>query len=252
VLNQFGAAAAIIQADAVQPTFTDPEVRAALQWYIDLLQQTSPQQTLQGYSESNSDDLTTYDLVAAGRVGMWLDFGELQGDDYRPEVNQRLNELRTVTLPPLGNAGISVDDVTATGLYISATTAAPDACWRWLNFVSRTPQLITNGLYPARASVARSEALLARTDAGTTAFLQTYHERLYGRIAPFGNATALQRLDPFWLYRAVDRALQGADLAAELADAQIFTEQYLVCIQSGEAPGSCARQVDPTYDGFAQ
>jgi ABC-type glycerol-3-phosphate transport system substrate-binding protein len=252
VLNQFGVQAAMEQGGIVQPNFTHPEVRAALQWYVELLQQTSSQEQLQGYDLSDIDRLTTYNLVAEGRVGMWLDFGELQGDNYPTEVIQRLRELRAITLPPLGSAGLSVDDFTTTGLYIAATTASPDDCWRWLNFMSQAPQTITNGFYPARASVAQSEALLARTDAGAAALFQTYHEALYNQIAPFGNATALNRLDPFWLYRAVDRALQGADLAAELADAQIFTEQYLACVQSGEASGACARQVDPTYAGFAQ
>ncbi len=252
VLNQFGVQAAMEQGDVVQPNFTHPEVIAALQWYVDLLRQTSPQEQLQGYRLSDIDSLTTYDLVAEGRVGMWLDFGELQGDNYPAEIIQRLIELRAVTLPPLGNTGLSADDFTTTGLYIAATTASPDDCWRWLNFISQAPQTITNGFYPARASVAQSEALLAQADTRSNTFFQTYHEVLYSQIAPIRNTTVLNRLDAFWLYRAVDRALQGADLAVELADAQIFTEQHLACVTSGEAPGACARQVDPTYAGFAQ
>ncbi len=51
---------------------------------------------------------------------------------------------------------------------------------------------------------------------------------------------------------AEERAIQGADLARELADAQVMTEQYLACVQGGEQPGVCARQVDPDYQGFAQ
>jgi hypothetical protein len=56
-------------------------------------------------------------------------------------------------------------------------------------------------------------------------------------------------IDFFWFYQAVDRALQGADLERELADAQFLTEQHLACVRGGEQPGVCARQVDPKYQG---
>ncbi|MCG8352251.1 MAG: hypothetical protein MI924_31180, partial [Chloroflexales bacterium] len=56
-------------------------------------------------------------------------------------------------------------------------------------------------------------------------------------------------LEPYWLFRAVDRALQGKDVDAELDDAQALTERYLSCVRGGGQPRSCALTVDPDYDG---
>jgi hypothetical protein len=59
-------------------------------------------------------------------------------------------------------------------------------------------------------------------------------------------------MDYFWFGRAVDRALQDADLAAELSEAQLLTEQFLACTRDGAEAAVCATQVDPTYEGFKQ
>jgi hypothetical protein len=66
-----------------------------------------------------------------------------------------------------------------------------------------------------------------------------------------GSGPASRQIDLFWFFRAVDRALQGKDLDRELADAQAKTEQFVACVRGGEAPLSCAKQADPTYEGRA-
>ena len=65
-------------------------------------------------------------------------------------------------------------------------------------------------------------------------------------------------VDFYWFYRAVDRSLVGKDLSTssgqalerELADAQALTEQYLACVRAGTKVGTCAKQVDPKYEGW--
>jgi hypothetical protein len=60
-------------------------------------------------------------------------------------------------------------------------------------------------------------------------------------------------LDTFWFFRAIDRAFQGGDLEKELAEAQKFTEEFLTCARGKDAKlYECAKQVDPTYEGFNQ
>jgi ABC-type glycerol-3-phosphate transport system substrate-binding protein len=157
--------------------------------------------------------------------------------------------------PPLGSGNITANDVQPWGgLFISADTPHPDACWRWLRYLvaDQSFAALADG-FPANQRMAQSEAFQARAPAGASAILTAYRSALEDAPpdllidGPFYAAP----LDYYWFFRAVDRALQGGDLEQELADAQERTERHLACVRSGATAGICARQVDPDYQGFA-
>ena len=54
-------------------------------------------------------------------------------------------------------------------------------------------------------------------------------------------------IDYYWLYRAIDQALQGKNLDQELSQAQALTESYIACVRAGGQGGPCIQQVDPNY-----
>lgn len=83
---------------------------------------------------------------------------------------------------------------------------------------------------PARAELAQ----------GYAAALQRHAD------APLLPALDHNQLNLFWFYQAVDRAIQGHNLAQELAQAQALTAAYQRCIQEGFDSSSCAARIDPT------
>jgi hypothetical protein len=157
---------------------------------------------------------------------------------------------------PLGGSGLTTRDISElSGLYISARSQQPEACWQWLRFLADDIGHVQQHLFPARMSLASSEAFLSAQPEGAANLYAAYREALERseQIAEAGRslATPADDLDTFWFLRAVERGLQGGDLERELDDAQFITDQFLACRKSGEDWRGCARQVDSTYTGQA-
>lgn len=124
--------------------------------------------------------------------------------------------------------------------YILSTAQNPDACYRWLSYLSSRPDLFT--AMPARrsaidalsTSAAQGEdlaAIYAEIDTllqdTTTVIVPTQFSGAGGDIGSF--------VLPIWLNRAMDAyVLEDADLEAELSDAQFFATTYMECINSIE------------------
>jgi ABC-type glycerol-3-phosphate transport system substrate-binding protein len=229
------------------PNFSDPVVVTALQQYLELLRESSPHTSLQGYR--NDGVFVGGPLVQSGRVGMWYSAG-FDGmimimDSGTAE--QTVPDLAIVA-PPMGANGLTSADFSASALVISAAAsdAEAEACWGWLRFLSEQ----TTGLgtrFPARTSVAVSEAFAQQALPGATAVYSTYASALANQTQ---RADPYRGVDLFWLMRAADQALQGANLDRELAEAQRITELYLACTADGGKPAECARAADPTYAGI--
>jgi len=147
-------------------------------------------------------------------------------------------------VPPTSN------DVGVSGLAISAQSQQPEACWTWLKALSRE---IANlqGAFPARISLAESDAFTSQAPSGAADVYQAYR-------AAFQRPLADQRIEPaarssidyYWFFRAIDHGLQGQKLEGELADAQQLTEQLMRCIREGTDGNTCAMQVDADYQGW--
>lgn len=244
-LRMSGVGPATIRGDTLIPTFTTPDLVAALQRYLALLQTTSPHEHLGDYSPTGTRELAD-SLVQSGRVGMWL--------DTRGTIGATTAATTTGTLIPLPEAtGSTLAPQVTQTLYISARTTHPEACWTWLTFLSSQLTAVNSG-FPARTSLATSATFTEQAPAGAID-LYTAYGTLLNNPSNTSVQTALfdaPRLDMFWFYRAVDRALAGKNLQQELSDAQTITEAYLACVQGGTIGPDCATQVDPTYAGWQQ
>lgn len=230
-----------------EPNFADPQVEQALRRYLDLLRNTSPHTRIQGYTRSLEFGGETFELIEQGRIGMWFD---LPGGIQIVRVGgpaERQSFTRAIAPPP-GASQASAASIQATGLYIAAGAQQAQGCWEWLKFLSGDLSAL-GGNFPARRSLAESDAFLKGAPPGAAEVYAAYRPALdRAEAEPRERAP----VDLYWLFRAADRALQGEDLGRELADAQAHASNYLACVRAGAQPGVCAKQVDPSYDGFAQ
>lgn len=231
------------QGDTFQPNFTNPRLLEALQVYLDILRNYSPQKNLLEYRRVSIDS-TTFQLVNEGRVGMWFNYV------YPSVFADGITFPVAMAAPLLGNKVVSTNYFQSSGMYISATTQHPQACWEWLNYLSsEVGQLETS--FPARRSTAESPAFAQQVLPGALTVYQTYSTVLQQPANDdFTSPLPGSEIDYFWFYQAIDRALQGADLEQELARAQTLTEAFLTCTRAGEKPYVCVEQVDPEYDGW--
>ncbi|HEX9372357.1 MAG TPA: extracellular solute-binding protein [Roseiflexaceae bacterium] len=244
-LDRFGAPATTGGGATLQPNFTAPKVVQAIRTYLDLLRTSSPHQRLTGYIRNEFQNQVV-ELVNAGRVGMWFDFGS-NFLNLGPDATQ--DYTRAIAPPPLGTSAATANDFRVSGLYISARAQQPEACWAWLKYLGVQP-MAPGGNFPARRSVAESDAFIKQALPGAAEVYKAYSAAL--ERAPADNSAQADRsdIDYYWFLRAVDRGLQGQDLERELADAQSITEQYLACVRGGARGSDCAKQVDADYRGW--
>jgi hypothetical protein len=221
----------------------------AVRFYVDMLRDYSPHKEFKGYKNGEMFGGELFEMIREGRVGMSFDFGNtffFVGPGEQPRYT------RAIAPPPLGDRPLAPEDFRSNGLFISADAQQPQACWQWLKHLSADPsELARQGSFPARISVAESEAFLGAASSGAAEVYRAYRaafERTGGQSAR--ESFYSSQLDYFWFFRAVDRALQGKDLERELADAQALSEQYLTCVRGEQNPSGCAKQVDPSYEGW--
>ncbi len=245
-MDRMGASYILGSETEPQPNFTDPAVVEALQFYIDMLQEYSPHEELAGYMRDAGFHSEPFQLAQNGRTGLWL----TSGGFFSFGVGNDADFTVGVAPPPLGGDGVSPSYVNVRGFYIAANTEHADTCWTWMKYLSEDATLAQNS-FPARLSVARSPDVVDQMEPGQSEAYESYIAALE-RPAP-ENPNRLpdkEKFDTYWFFRAVDRALQGGDLEQELAEAQQLTEQFLTCVQAGEAASACAPQIDPDYQGF--
>jgi multiple sugar transport system substrate-binding protein len=247
-LDRFGVALTQGSGESIRPNYTDSEVLAALNYYLDLLRNYSPHEQIEGYSAGSQGSSDSSSLIHAGRLGMWFDFSfgiEFGGDP---------GFVHAVAPLPIGDRPLTAGDFNVSGLHINAATEQPEACWTWMKYLSGQVFEMHNQ-FPARISVATSEEFLSQAEVGAAEVFAAYREALQetprettGSMVPWrGN------IDYYWFYRALDQVLQGeADLEQAMAAAQATTEDYLACLRNDTEAYVCATQVDPEYDGFHQ
>jgi len=242
-IERFGATPTTGSGDALTLNFTDPKVIQGIQYYIDLMKNYSPHTKLEGYV-AGDDSNSAFPQIASGHVGMWLDFGT-----YFFGLNRGGYQgfTRAIAPPPLENGLVTWNDFQESGLYISANTPQPQACWTWVKYLSGVLAGV-GGAFPARIALTTTDEYTQQAPAGAPEVAAAYRAA-FDRLPSDDSATlAPTGIDYYWFLRAVDRALQGKDLERELADAQSITEQYIACVKGGEQTNTCASQVDPTYN----
>jgi ABC-type glycerol-3-phosphate transport system substrate-binding protein len=133
-------------------TYDDPRTIAAMEWYAALLHDynVAPQRT-QLYEIGGNVMAGVY----GNRVGMWIDWIDQRGgssdssDDWPALWKMRWG------MAPLPRAEQTIVPMITSGYAISSDTAHPDACWRWISFLSSQAQTPFN-MIPARKSLAES------------------------------------------------------------------------------------------------
>jgi multiple sugar transport system substrate-binding protein len=245
-LSWQGAPAVALAGGEPAPRFTDEAVAQAIAQYIALLSDSSPHREFSGY-RNEGGFIGVGGLAEEGRVGMWYS-GGLNRMVIRiggPEEQAQRPDI-AVAPPPLGRGGLTGADFSSDAMLIAARSASPAACWEWLKFLGEQSAGLGES-FPARSSVATSEAYLSRARPGAAELYAAYRAAL---ADPASARDPYAGVELFWLFRAVDRAMQGEGLERELAEAQALTEQYLACVAGGEAPDACATATDPDYAGF--
>jgi multiple sugar transport system substrate-binding protein len=247
-VRQMGASPTTGSAENEQPNFTDPKLAQAVRAYLDLVRTASPDQEIQGYKRGGWSS-ESYDLASQGRAAMWFDYGFGFSSALGGQPTQGFSVA--IAPPPLGGSAVAAEDFNAAGLFISATSPNPQACWAWLKALSENVPRGYDG-FPARISIAESDAFLDQAPEGAAEVYAAYRGALdrAPSDAATGRGFGSPDIDFYWFFRAVDRALQGEDLDRELADAQALTEQFVGCVRASEEPAACAAQVDPEYEGW--
>ena len=131
-------------------TLDDPKTIEAVQWYTDLALRhniaPTPEQA-RGFSGGNQG---IWRGVYEGKFGMWLGtFADRGGRTWPVEWQE-----------PWGMAPLPRDEVAATagivqGYFLAADRPHPEACWKWVTFLS---EQTAPGLAPARRTLAESAA----------------------------------------------------------------------------------------------
>lgn len=215
--------------------FADPGTVKAVQWYADLRLRHS-------VMPATTEDAQA--LIAAGRAALWV--GPL-ADNGLPDVG---------VLPfPQGAARTPAALLHTTGYFISAQTAAPQACWAWIRFLADQPG-VTAGL-PARRTVATSDAFRQRVGAAQAdAYLAAVTNR--ERPSTLVRLAGQDWLAPYlaWFEEAYQRIIkEEAPADAALAEAQKKADAYRRCVITTDASRAsagyqvCFRKVDPQAAG---
>lgn len=140
--------------DLQNPTraaFDDPLAIEALEWYADLMHEhdvaPTPQQASSDFGMGAESD---YGIgVVAGKAGMWIGPLSNQGGQTYARWNFRWGML------PLPRDAQAATQAWGWGYAIRSEAQNPEACWRWIAFLS---EQMPNRLMPARRSLAESEA----------------------------------------------------------------------------------------------
>jgi multiple sugar transport system substrate-binding protein len=259
-IHQFGGQIVRGSGADIRPNFTDPNVIAAIQWYLELAttHHVMPTPTFVykrddlglgnqgGASEERVDghpDLSQ--LILDGRAGMWFDRSG-QG------LNVTVFEVGSAPLP-VGQAGLSVGDVFMSSMHIAAKTqpVQQQACWEWLKFLTSN---VDNAI-PARASVRASETFATQAPPDVRMVSTAYDDILKQQSEKndaYRRANDFYALDTYWFFKALSEAVAGTtELTKGLTEAQEFTDAYMECLSTNPNQfATCATQVDPDYQGF--
>ena len=217
--------------NTIDPDFTHPDIVKAVRSYVELARSQPLDHDDQ--SDAPSDMRRVF---AEGRAGMMFDFGFYNSA-------KRSDFAIAIAPPPLDEYRVTTNDFLPIGLFISRKASRPDACWSWMKFLSmQIPAMPST--FPARISVAQSEAFANTSPPNTQEVYQAYLNA-FNRTSKLELSPSPQHqseLNLRWFYEAVERASQGKDVEQELAVAQSLTEQYLDCVRAGTAKSLCVEQ----------
>jgi ABC-type glycerol-3-phosphate transport system substrate-binding protein len=228
-----------------------PEMVDTLLWVEDLYQSGVL------YRGDPDEDwwLSISGAVTSGRVGFWTaPAGEERKEFFgfsKPSFQVGIAPLPRISYP---NGPVASNY--ERGLYISASSQSPEACWELGKYLSEQAAKLDG--VPARNSAAESAAWEAEVGAEN---VEIYRQALANTLAAGQrqrNSGYLWSPVRYWWGQAEQNISDGNDPAQELAAAQQKADAYLECMaavdisniirsEAATETRACAKQVDPTY-----
>jgi len=192
-------------------TFDEPLTIEALEWYARLFREydvaPTPAEAAKAFGGSR---YASYQGIRYGKVGMWVRRLSERGGLIWP-VEWTVNW----GMAPLPSGEQPVTDAWVEGYAISSETDHPDACWRWIRFLSGQ---VTYRLVPPRRSLVASKE----------------YERLVGKeVAAAARASIEQAV--FFSPRVWTRFGEAMDLfdeaVSQIIDGDVTVEEAMVQAQ---------------------
>jgi multiple sugar transport system substrate-binding protein len=205
-------------------TFDDPLTIEALEWYAGLIHahNVAPTQE-QLYDEDLGGAGSVVVGVYLNKIGSWIGWlsergGGRRGSDTWPgEWKMRWGMV------PLPRDAQSATLASVEGYFVSSQAQHPDACWRWISFLS---QQTSHRLMPARKSLAESAAYERQVGSDVAAVARASVESAMvpsPRLVEFGGVWGMI----FW--RALDAIIGGSSTPEEaMTQAQQEAERIII------------------------
>lgn len=259
--RQFGGKLAYKDGDQVITQFGDPQVVAAISWYLELatLHKVMPMPAFYYRQDvSPTTDDPSFDLQNRGLIGMWFDAGLGSFIDSSNDPTMPKPPFIAQIAPlPTGTQGVQSADFSVSAWYVSANAAQPQACIDLIDYLSETSSS-TNTMYgfiPAQTTVAESPAFTQNN---------SYLMPLYETLKPIlssqkgvynGDSNSVYAFESYWLFEALDTIVyKQANPATALERAQELTNSYQACIVANNGQNvdyaKCALTADPNYKGY--
>lgn len=191
--------------DPTRATLDDPRTIDALAWYGDLiyLHNVSPTEE-DARRLYGGGQYAIYAGIVGGRIGVWTDMYSSRGGAHWPRGWDF--QWGMVAIPRDAQA-VTLAQVQA--LAISAQTEHPEACWRWIDFVTRQ---VPAQLVPVRRSVADSKAFEQQVGPEAAALARSSLEN--AMLVPPDLPELYMSLGQAWA-EAVGEVVRGEATAAE-------------------------------------
>lgn len=133
-------------------TFDDPLTIEAMEWLVELIYEYDviPSQR-QIFDVGGSTESGVY----RNQIGMWMDFLSARGGGQSLEETWPGEWKFRWEMVPLPSDAQAATPTFVLGYAISAEAGSPDACWKWITFLSQQMQT-PFGMTPARRSLTES------------------------------------------------------------------------------------------------
>lgn len=238
--------------------FTDPDTVEAIRQVLDLAKNG-----LMHYSALESGvNIAVFTIGGEADIALYSEVGSGFGGRMFVARGGETETPPMVTFP-VGSqyTALSYD---VGGAYISASSPYAEACYRLISTIAQAPNLFD--AMPARRSLINSYEVASSQGEDAAAFYNALDQIMQQPntiVLPTTQLAGRGGMDrtSYWLNRAFDRyVLEDADLDAELAEAETFTNEYLTC--AAAIPpfdpavtnpqdyfaqiSACATQADPT------
>jgi ABC-type glycerol-3-phosphate transport system substrate-binding protein len=191
-----------------RPTFDDPLTIEALEWYAKLIREYNVAPTQQQlYDEDLGGAGSAVVGVYLNKVGLWTGWLSERGGGKGSETWPGEWKMRW-GMAPLPRDAQSATLMSVEGYFVSSQAQHPDACWRWISFLS---EQTSHRLTPVRKSLAESAAYEQQVGSDVAAVARASMESAMlpsPRLVEFGGVWGI-----FW--RALDEIIGGRSTPEE-------------------------------------